>query len=271
MRLPLIFCLFISLLVCAGCGTRDADDLASVHAAKVLRIGVKADTPPYGLMRGGARQGFDVDLAMAVASRLGVEPAFVTVTSADRIPKLLAGEVDCVIASMTITRTREQQVDFSVPYFQDGQALLVRSASPVQSYQDLAGKKVAFVKGSTSGTYLKQVAPEAIGIEVDDFTSLLATLDNGQTDAVTSDLLILIGLRKSAQNAADLRLAGSRFTTEPYGIAVRQNQSELRDALNLTLMEMWEDGSWRQIADTWFGPGAPYEHRITFAMPVVPK
>ncbi len=271
MRLPLLLCVLLGILVLAGCGSRTANDLTRIKDAKVLRIGVKADTPPFGILRGGARQGFDIDLAMAVASRLGVEPEFVTVTSADRIPKLLAGDVDCVIASMTITRARDQQVDFSLPYFQDGQALLVRTASPVQSYQDLSGKKVAFVKGSTSGTYLKQVAPEAIGIEVDDFTQLLATLDNGQADAVTSDLLILIGLRKSAKNAADLRLAGSRFTTEPYGIAIRQDQSALRDALNLALMEMWEDGSWRQVADTWFGPGAPYEHRNTFAMPVVPK
>ena len=60
-------------------------------------------------------------------------------------------------------------------------------------------------------------------------------------------------------------------STEPYGIAVHQDQSKLRNAINHQLLALWEDGTWQKIADTWFGPGAPFEHRLTFGITPYPK
>ncbi|MBA3710717.1 MAG: transporter substrate-binding domain-containing protein [Planctomycetes bacterium] len=256
------------------------DDATAVIAAKRIRVGVKADTPPFGSKSGETYIGFDIDIALAVAKQLesilktpALEVEFVPVTSHNRIEKLLAGEVDMLVASMTITRYRDQvqNLDFTVPYFQDGQSLLVLKDSPIQSYQDLAGRSVGCVRGSTSSWYLNQVAPDCKPTKYEDFPSLFAALDAGQVDAATSDLLILMGRMRSAKDPAAYRIAGDRFTTEPYGIAVRENQSTWRDSLNEAIQQLWENGRWRVIADTWFGAQSAYPTQLNFGITPYPK
>jgi polar amino acid transport system substrate-binding protein len=247
------------------------DIYARVMKEKRVRVGVKADTPPFGLRIGDTFTGFDVDLAMAVAKQLGIEQVeFVPVTSANRIVKLLNGDVDMLMASMTITRYRELKLDFTIPYFQDGEGLLVKAGSPIQSYLDLGGKTVGCVKGSTSSYYMKQVSPDCTTKIYPDFAAMMAGFEADETEAVTSDTLILIGLMNAAADPGVYRIAGDRFTTEPYGIGVPENQSKWRDALNDALQDLWENGRWQVICDSWFGPGARYETKINFAITPYP-
>ena len=100
--------LVLAMTACGGGrAAPSGDDLARVTQAGVLRVGVKADTPPFGFKRGDTLAGFDIDIAHALAQQMGLKDVvFVPVTSANRLAKLQAGEVDCVIASMTITRNR---------------------------------------------------------------------------------------------------------------------------------------------------------------------
>lgn len=271
----LIFAIIaLALTACSGGSRAQApiyDTMQQVKAANVLRVGVKTDTPPFGFKRGGDIAGFDVDLAYALAQELGIKDVqFVPVTSADRIQKLTNGEVDCVIASMTITRTREHQVDFSIPYFMDGQALLVKTDSPIKSYQDLAGKKVGAVNGSTSGSNMKQVAPDCQVTQLGSFPALLKALDDGSVDAITTDSLILKGLARNSGKPDAYRIAGDKFSTEPYGIAVRENQSHWRDAINEAVQQVWESGRWQLIYETWFGPHSKYATETTFSITPFP-
>lgn len=243
-----------------------------VIAAKTVRVGVSPDSPPFGIKRGKTFQGFDIDIAEAVFHGMDIENIeYVPVTSEQRIPFLREGKVDVVIASMTQTREREAQVDFTVPYFQDGESLLVATASPVKTYQDLAGVQVGVEAGTTAITYLKQVAPEAKIVEYPDAGALRKALEDGTETVISTDLLLLIGMRKLCKTPTDFRIAGQRFTTEPYALAVPQDQSKWRNAINHALLAIWEDGTWQKSANTWFGPGAPYEHRITFGMVPYPK
>lgn len=278
--------LALAILVLAGCSsssppptasaappaatqaTPAADDFERVLRQGTVRIGVKADTPPFGRKLAGEYVGFDIDLAEALAHQLGIAHlSFVPVTSANRITKLLDGEVDMVIASMTITRYRETKVDFVEPaYFQDGQALLVRNGSPIHSYLDLAGKTVGCAHGSDSGYYMKQVAPDAKIVKFEDFPAMMHALDSGTVDCVTSDMLILEGLMRTSGHPDAYHIAGTRFTTEPYGIAVRQNQSHWRNALANALQTLWENGRYQAIVASWFGPGSDYQSPITYAI-----
>jgi polar amino acid transport system substrate-binding protein len=247
--------------------TARLDVLERARTVGVVRVGVKADTPPFGWKDDFGRHGFDVDIANALAKGLGIPKVeFVTVTSADRLDKVATGEIDMAIASMTITRRREQKVDFTIPYFQEGQALLVSADSTVGGYEDLAGKAVAAVRGSTSVDTIRQVQPECTVVEVGGFGEALDALREGRVAAVTSDMLILIGLMRDAKDGSSLRVAGERFSTEPYGIAVAENQSKLRDALNDTLQSMWEDGRWQRIYESWFGENAKYHAEVPFAI-----
>ena len=242
-----------------GGGARPGDVLAKVKERGTLRVGVKADAPPFGWKDEFGYYGFDVDVARALAGELGIpKTEFSTVTSADRLDKVVSGEVDMSIASMTITRGREEKVDFTIPYFQDGQALMVRADSRVASYEDLSGKTVGGVKGSTSIDTIREVQPDCTVKEYPGFNEALAALRAGEVDAITSDMLILQGLKLGAKEPEAYRIAGKRFSTEPYGIAVRENQSEFRDALNAGIERLWKTGRWQRVYEDWFGKNAKY-------------
>jgi polar amino acid transport system substrate-binding protein len=251
----------------------DEDDLlAAVLKAGKVRIGVKTDAPPFGYLLKGERVGFDIDLAHALARQLEIKDIeFVPVTSGDRSDKVVAGEVDMVIASMTMTRYREKRVDFSIPYFQDGQALLVKTGSPIQSYLDLAGKQVGVVKGSSSSYYMKQVCPDCTTLIVPGMEDLLKALADDKVEAISSDMLILMALRQQSGAADQYQIAGDRFTVEPYAIAIPENESKWRKAINHAIIALWESGEYQTIFNAWFGAGAPYETKTGFAIPVYPK
>lgn len=265
--------LSVLALVLAGCGAERAagDRLGQIRAAGAIRIGVKADSPPFGVETRGMRQGFDIDVAQSLARRLGVEPVFVTVTSAERIPKIASGEVDIVVASMTQTRGRERQVDFSIPYFEDGPAILVRTGGGITSYLQLGGRKLGVATGSSTAAAIAKVAPEAELVELPAIRDLLPALDAGTVDAVASDYLILVGLARASGKGRSYTIAGGRIVSEPYGIALPSDQSALRDAVNEALMAMWEDGEWSRIADTWFGANGAMPATIRFQMPTIPQ
>jgi polar amino acid transport system substrate-binding protein len=285
------FMLFVSLMLFAlgfsGCGesaraNNDAssnakndapkDMLSTIKERKEVRVGVVANNQPFSYQIGKEWTGFDIEIAQGIANNLGIEKVtFVPVTLDTRSDAVVNGQVDMVVASMTITRYRERRVDFSLPYFQDGQALLVPTSSPIKSYIDLNGKKVGAVKGSTSSFYMKQINPDATVKTYPDNAALLVALAAGEIDALTGDYLVLLGMRVNAKNAADLRIAGDRMTVEPYGIAVAQNQSAWRNAINHALIALWEKQDWHASADTWFGRGSKYASPINFVMPVYPK
>jgi polar amino acid transport system substrate-binding protein len=249
-----------------------ADDLQTIRARGVLKVGVKADAPPFGWKDEFGFYGFDVDIANALAGELGIDTVeFVTVTSADRLDKVASGEIDMAIASMTITRGREEKVDFTIPYFQDGQGIMVRSGSTIADYEDLGGKTVGGVKGATSVANIRQVQPECAVSEFGGYQEALKALRSERVDAVTSDMLILLGLRLGSPNPDEFMIVGTRFSTEPYGIAVRENQSEWRDALNGAIQALWEDGRWQRIYENWFGANARYSTDVPFVIVPFPR
>ena len=270
----LLLPLFLSvILFTTGCGTRTTDSaskphcqLAALKAQKSATIGVKFDAPPFGYQVAGMPTGFDVDIIRSVMGRIGIDDiTFVPVTSANRLSKVADGSIDLAIASTTITRSREADVDFSIAYFQDGQNILVPQKSQINSYQDLAKKKVGAVEGSTSIHNLKQVAPDAVVSSFKDYNALAQALAAGELDAISSDAILLTGLSKRLPGGLSAwRLAGPVFSTEPYGIILPENQSNLRDAINSALMAMWQEREYQLIFDTWFGEGTPMLDRSPF-------
>ncbi|HYG76207.1 MAG TPA: transporter substrate-binding domain-containing protein [Planctomycetota bacterium] len=254
-----------------GGTARSGDTLGRIQAAKVLRIGIKGDAPPFCFQdKEGNPQGFDVDIGFRLARALGVEPLFVTVTGPDRIPRLKKGDVDVVIATLTATRSRAKEIDFSLPYYQDQQGLLVKAATPIQSYRDLAGKKVAAVAQSTSIANIKIVAPDAQIVEVQSLGEAFEKLNNGAADAVTGDGLQLRAMRLAAPDQEQFRIAGEGFSAEPYVIGLPQNDSQFRAKVDEFLTELWNSGAWTRIFNKWLGSQSAYNLEAQFQMPVLP-
>lgn len=237
---------------------------AAIKARGVLRVGVKFDSPPFGALDPRTNQvtGFDIDVARAIAKTiLGDENKvqLVQVTSANRIPQLENGNIDLILATMTITQDRLKQIDFSNVYYRAGQSLLVRKDSPVKTYRDLAGKSVCTIAGSTPEQTIRRVAPTANVVILEGYPECFTALRTGRVDAETTDNVLLFGLQQ--QDPANFKLTGGQFTFEPYGIGVAKGNTALLEAVNATLARLAKDGSYVKIHQKWLKDPPPSDWR----------
>lgn len=233
-----------------------ASVLDEIKSRGKLVVGVKYDTKLFGLKNptGGEVEGFDVDIAKALAKDLlGDEKKIELkeVTSKTRIPMLDNKEIDMIVATMTITDERKKQVEFSDVYFKAGQSLLVKKGSPIQSVADVKkGTKVLAVKGATSVANIKAKAPEASVLEFDNYQDAFSALKAGQGDTLTTDNAILYGMMAQDPNFV---VVGEPFTDEPYGIAMKKGETALQTAVNDSLKKLQSSGEYDKIYKKWIG------------------
>lgn len=264
--------MMVSILALAGCGSKEktgADtgsevgsktiDSKTIEAIKKrgkLIAGVKYDTKLFGLKdpATGKVEGFDIDLAKALAKKiLGDENKLELkeVTSKTRIQLLQNGEIDVIIATMTITEDRKQQVDFSDVYFNAGQSLLVKKGSPIKGLQDIKkGVKVLTVKGSTPAKTIREKAPEATVLEFENYQDAFNALKAGQGDTLTTDNAILFGMVKQDPG---YEVVGGTFTEEPYGIAISKGDAGFVTVVNDLLKELKANGQYDKLYEQWMG------------------
>lgn len=234
--------------------------LEKIQDNGVLAIGVKFDTPPYGFLPKGESepQGFDVDITTEIAKRLGVKPKFVEANAENRIPYLQTGRIDVIAASMFHTRTRDEAIDFSITYFQDTNKFLVPADSKIKSLDDIAGETVTVTQGSTQQASIERLAPKAKVLAYQDWPATLQAMLRGEAVAVVSSTGILSGLEETANKAGeDVKIVGEGFAPSPIGIGMAEDNSDLRDAINFTLMEMYEDGTYADIYKKWWSSAFP--------------
>jgi len=241
------------------------------RSGKVV-VGVKTDTPPFSVRNeDGSFWGFEVDLMNALALKMGLKVEFVPVNPKQRIPDLLQDKVDLVMATMTLTKKREGLVDFSTPYFQVGQGLITAGNSKIGGFQDLDGQKVAVLEGTQAFHTLGRIQPGCQLVIVSSYEEGLERVISGEVSALCSDHLILMGLFHNHPTPEKLSLVEQTFAPDSYGIAMRENESSLRDAVNSAIMSTWEDGTWPDAFDTWFGPGSMYSHETKFSVQLIPE
>ncbi|CAM4044561.1 glutamine ABC transporter substrate-binding protein [Bacillus cereus] len=257
-------CLFV--LVVAGCGnkkdeaketnTKQGGVVEQIKKRGKLVVGVKNDTNLFGLKNPstGKVEGFDIDVAKALAKKiLGDENKLELkeVTSKTRIPMLKNGDIDVIIATMTITEERKKEVDFSDVYFKAGQSLLVKKGSNIKSIDDVKKDvKVLAVKGSTSTNNIRQKAPEATVLEFENYSEAFTALKAGKGDVLTTDNAILYGM---AKQDANYEVVGKIFTDEPYGIAVQKGADDLTKEINSLLKDMKANGEYDKLYEKWIG------------------
>jgi glutamate transport system substrate-binding protein len=227
--------------------------MARLNEAGTITVGTKIDQPGFGLLnpRTKVPEGFDVEIAKIIAGKLGIAPEDITWTetvSANRESFIQNGQVDIVVATYTINDARKQLVDFAGPYYEAGQDIMVAKDNPlkIEGPEDLAGKNVCSVEGSTPAQNIRDNYPQAQLTLFDVYSKCADALDNGQVDAVTTDNVILTGL--VAGNPDTRELVGNPFTKEPYGIGLKKDDTDFRNFINDVLQESYEDGSW---ADAW--------------------
>lgn len=257
--LTLLFALLFTLGACASNKETSTSTLDQIKQRGKLIAGVKYDTRLFGYKdpNTGQVEGFDVDIAKALAKKiLGDENKIELkeVTSSTRIPMLKNGDIDIIIATMTITDERKQEIDFSDVYYHAGQSLLVHKDSPIKGIDDLAGKKVIGVKGSTSVKNIREKAPQADVLEYPDYAQAFAALRSNKGDALTTDNVILMGMHQEDPNYV---LVGGLFTDEPYGIGIRKGDETFVKYVNDFLKELKDSGQYRELYMKWFNEEPP--------------
>lgn len=248
------------VLVVMMCGAAAAaDTLAEVKKKGVLVAGVKDSLPPFGYVDPNTREivGYDIDFCKAIAKKLGVKLELKPVTSASRMPQLMEGNIDIIVATMTKNPERAKQIDFSDTYFFTGQKFLTKKGT-VKSLKDLDGKKIGSAKGSTSEQNAAKAVPTATILSFDDYPQGVLALQQGKIVAVTTDESILAGLlgklNKEQSTKGKYEIPDIQISDEPYGIGMRKGDKNLVDFVNKTIGEMEKTGEAKKIFDKWFGP-----------------
>ena len=252
----IVLFLLLIMVVTSACGKKDVkkDDLTSILQRDKIIVGVKDDTKPFGFRdKDGNLAGYDIDLAREIAKGLlGSENKveFVPVTPSNRIMRLNNEDVDMLISTMSVTNQRQQVVDFSIPYYIAGQAIMVNSDSKAATIRDFTGKRMIIVFGSTSEKTLRMNVPDVKVIGYKTYPEAYKALKARKADAMVADDTILLGFTLSDKS---VRLLNKRYSKEPYAVAFRKTNAskDLQYKVNYILENMQSSGKLNRLQEKW--------------------
>ena len=245
-------------------GVASAGTLDRIEQEKAIRIAYREDAPPFSSKdKIGEPAGFMVDLCRAVAKKLAEQlhlPAlnavYVPVTATDRFEAIAQQKADLLCEPTSVTLSRRELVDFSIPTFLDGAGLMVRADGP-KNLRDLAGQKIGVLAGTTTEEALRNTLKEG-GITGDVVAAKthgegLAMLDEGKISAYFGDRSILLFLIKDSKAPEKLRLADDYLSVEPYALALPRGDSDFRLAVDRALSHIYRSGEVASIFQRTFG------------------
>ena len=245
----------------AASTTEWPEDVQEIVDRGVLRVGVKNAVPGFGYQDPltGEYSGLEIDLANKIAEYLGVDVEFTTVTAATRGELLDSGDIDCVLATFTITDERKETWDFTTPYYTDAVTVLVEDSSGISSLSDLVGKTVGVSSGSTSARELVRAMvdkglisgdnfdPDTFdattwteGVtfhQYDDYPTISTALSAGEVDAFCVDRSILAIYKTDGRSYIE-----DEFAPQEYGIATTKG-SGLSDVCEELVTQWLSDGT----------------------------
>ena len=273
------FCLIVS-----GPATAEST-LEKIDKSATLTIGTRRGSPPFAYInQKNEWVGFSIDLVEravvpAIQKKLNkqVKLEKKESTPQTRIPLLTANAVNLIAETMTDTQARRESVDFSLTFFVTGAQFLVKKGSPIKGIQSITNRRIAAQQGSTNAKIIRERVPTAKLLEFPDQPAAFQALAQGQVQAYTNDGIQLAGLRAKAPKPDDWAVIGEFFSYEPYGMAMRKNDSDFRQAVNVGLMDAISSGLYFELYEKWFGPKGevPYplsaETKRFLQMQVVPK
>ena len=249
-----------------GCGEPKQTDTAGdtslqkVQEQGYFTLGLDADFAPMGFTEeDGTIVGFDIDLANAVAEKMGVNVEVKPIDWDSKSMELSTGKIDVIWNGFSITDERRQEVLFSNPYLSTKQSIIVKAGSDINTKADLAGKKIALQDGSTSEDALKADAAtyESIGdANISRFkenSQVLMEVDAGRADAAVIDE-VFVRYYLTKENLLDkFTVLEEGFDEEDYAVGGRIGDNALIDAINTALDECKAEGITSEISTKWFG------------------
>ena len=228
-------------------------DFDKIKQAGALRIGTEGTYAPFTYHDGATNElvGFDVEIGKEIAKRIGVKAEFQEGPWDGLIAGLDADRYDAVINQVGITEARKAKYDFSNPYIASKAVLIVRADNgDIKSFADLKGKKSAQSLTSNFGKLAEASGAELVGTE--GFDQSIQLVLNGRADATINDSLSFYDFKKH-QPDANAKIVAEQENADYSGVIVRKGDPELVAAINKALDEIKADGTYKKIADTYFG------------------
>ncbi|MBS1691494.1 MAG: glutamate ABC transporter substrate-binding protein [Actinobacteria bacterium] len=238
--------------------------MAAIAERGRLVVGVDQNQYLFGFRNPatGQLEGFDIDIAREIARAIFGDPDRVqlrVVEAGQREAVLQSGDVDIVARTFSINCARKANVAFSTVYFYADQRILVSKGSGIESAAQLGGKRVCAVTGTTSLARVFALDPQPTVVGAPTWTDCLVMLQQGQIDAIGTDYVVLSGLAAQDPN---VEVVGASLGTEPYGVGVKKENTDLVRFINAVLQRLRDDGTWERLYDNRLGslgpsPGPP--------------
>lgn len=259
MNKKVIAILIVLVIIVAGffiVQNKGDKSLATIKEKGKFVVGLDDNFPPMGFRdEGGNIVGFDIDLAKEVAERMGVQVEFKPVEWDGVLFSLKNGTIDVIWNGLTITEERAEQIEFSKPYLDNRQIIVVQEDSTITNKGDLAGKIIGIQLGSSSENALNNQQEVVNKLEevrrFSNNTEALMDLQTGRIDAVVVDEIL--GRYYISKKPDVYRVLEDDFGQESYGVGIRQEDIRFKEKIDAILEEMKEDGTAAEISNKWFG------------------
>lgn len=240
--------------------------LGNIKAAKVINVAFSGDSLPFSFV--GANNepaGYSIDLCRRVIAQIGqavgvpdLKVNWLAGSTPERLRMVGSGKADVDCANTTQTLARLANVDFSSLIFVDAGGIIIRADSSINSVAELAGKKIAVLKDTTTearlNTIVRQHLTGASVVQVGDASQALAMLESGTVDAYAGDKIKLVGLASQAKNPGKFALLAEELSFEPYAMALPRGDAALRLEVNRALTQVYLSGDIESIFARWLGP-----------------
>lgn len=263
----LLAALIVATTLTSGTATAQTGSgtLGKIKAAKAINVAYSPDSLPFSFAGPNKEPaGYSIDLCKRVIAQIAravgdtnLKVNWIAGSVSERLQMVAKGRADLECANTTQTQSRLANVDFSNLIFIDGGGLLVKAGSPVNQLTDLAGKRVAVLKGTTTETRLNDLLRlrqlSATVVTVADANAGLVMLEEGKVDAYAGDKVKLVGLAVQAKEPAKLALVAEDLSIEPYAMALPRNDSAYRLEVNKALTQVYLGGEIEQIFAQWLG------------------
>jgi polar amino acid transport system substrate-binding protein len=234
-----------------------ADQLDDIQKKGEVVFGVLGTDEPNSFVDSKTREivGYEVDIATAIAKKIGVKPVFKQLAVAARIPELQQGRVDILAASLTHNKEREAQIDFSLTTFVTGQKVLVKTASGIKDVPDLAGKKVLTVKGGTQEPNIRKAVPNVDVVTFETTQQAFLALQQGKgVGYVNDEASIVNDHAKLGPAKKDYAILPTSISVEPLALGLKKGETALKTLVDGVLRDLESSGEAQKLFVKWYGP-----------------
>ncbi|MBO5734108.1 MAG: basic amino acid ABC transporter substrate-binding protein [Clostridia bacterium] len=241
LALLMVAVLAVVMVACGGAKTTEpAKDANPAEATEVIKMGTNAAFPPYEFKEGEKFVGIDVEIAEAIAAKLGMKLEIVDMEFDSIITSVNQGEVDFGMAGMTVTEERLEEVDFTSSYATGVQVVIVAEGSDITSLDDLEGKKIGVQLGTTGDIYASDDFGSDNVVQYGKGADAVIALKGGDVDAVIIDNE---PAKAFVEENGGLKILETEYAIEDYAIAIKKGNTELLDKINAALEELTADGT----------------------------